>query len=478
MTVADFNIALPEIILALYAIIALMFGAFGGKDRVAVPLVWVTAALFVALSIWIGFMGSGTNTAFGGMFIDDPFARFFKITILLSAAAVMVMSQDFMSRFNLMRFEFPVLLTLSVLGMCMMTSAGDLMSLYIGLELQALSLYIIAAMRRDSLRSSEAGLKYFIIGSLSAGLLLYGASLIYGYAGTTLFSGIISTLGPDMPIGMLFGIVFMLAGLAYEISAVPFHMWTPDVYEGSPTPVTAFFATAPKVAGLAVIARLAIDAFGVVPDQWTQVLAAFAVATMFLGAIGGIGQWDFKRLMAYSSISHMGFALIGLAAGTAEGIEAAMIYMAIYVVMNVGAFAFIMAMERNGRPIGDIRTLNMYSKAEPTKALALSVLLFSLAGVPPFVGFFAKFVVFKAAIDASMTWLAFLGVIAAVIGAFYYLRIVYYMYFGTDEEPIDSPMSPVQWTMLVATAVMMLVGSVNLFGMEPVAHAAARAFMN
>ena len=476
MTPADFTTVLPEIVLAGYAMAALLAGVYTTKDKLAPMLVWATAGLFVVLAFWIG-SGDGARSAFGGMFIDDPFARFAKVTILLSAAAVLVMALDYMVRRDLLRFEYPILIALSVVGMMMMVSAGDLMSLYMGLELQSLALYVIASMRRDSAKSSEAGLKYFVLGALSSGLLLYGASLVYGFAGTTLFSGILSTVQDGVPLGLLFGLVFMLAGLAFKVSAAPFHMWTPDVYEGSPTPVTAFFATAPKVAAMALIARLAQDAFGAVPGQWGQVLAALAVASMFLGAVAAIGQRDIKRLMAYSSIAHMGYALIGLAVGTAYGVQATLIYMAIYVTMNVGTFAFILSLERDGRPVTDITALNMFAKREPLKALAMLVLLFSLAGVPPMLGFFAKFYVLKAAVDAGMVWLAVAGAVASVIGAFYYLRIVYYMYFGSEQDPVDSRMAPVQWAMLMGVAVIMLVGIVNLFGMEPVAAAAAEALV-
>ena len=335
MTPADLNTILPEIVLALFAMSALIFGVFTGKDAVARRLVWATVAVFVVLALWIATTGTGARQAFGGLFQDDPFARFAKVTILLSAAAVLAMSQDYMARRNLLRFEYPVLIALSVVGMMMMVSAGDLMALYMGLELQSLALYVVAALRRDSVKSTEAGLKYFVLGALSSGLLLYGASLTYGFAGTTLFSGILSQLGDGVPLGLLFGLVFMLAGLAFKVSAAPFHMWTPDVYEGSPTPVTAFFATAPKVAAMALLARLAHDAFGTIPGDWGQVVAALAVASMALGAVAAIGQRDIKRLMAYSSIAHMGYALMGLAAGTAQGVQAMLVYMAIYVTMNV-----------------------------------------------------------------------------------------------------------------------------------------------
>ncbi len=477
MPSTDFSIVLPEVALAIYAMAALMFGVYTTKDAMAGLILRVTAGLFVVLAFWIGLNGQGAQVAFGGMFIDDAFARFAKITILLSAAAVLLVGQDYMARRDLLRFEYPILVALSVLGMMMMVSSGDLMSLYMGLELQSLALYVVASLRRDSAKSSEAGLKYFVLGALSSGLLLYGASLVYGYAGTTLFSGILSTLDEEIPLGLLLGLVFMLAGLAFKVSAAPFHMWTPDVYEGSPTPVTMFFATAPKVAAMALIARLTQDAFGAIPKDWGQVLAALAVISMFLGAVAAIGQKDLKRLMAYSSIAHMGYALIGLAAGTVGGVQAMLVYMAIYVTMNVGTFAFILSMERDGRPVTDIASLNMFSKTEPMKALALLVLLFSLAGVPPMVGFFGKFYVLQAAVDADLTWLAIAGAVASVIGAFYYLRIVYLMYFGVEGDGVESRMVPVQWVALVACAVIMLAGIVNLFGIEAVAATAAEALV-
>ena len=477
MTSADFQTLLPEIVLAGYAMTALTVAVYTTKDKLAATLVWATAGLFVALALYIGAGGAGERLVFNGLFVDDPFARFAKVTILLSAAAVLVMSQDYMTRRELLRFEYPILVTLSVVGMMVMVSSADLITLYMGLELQSLALYVIASIRRDSARSSEAGLKYFVLGALSSGLLLYGASLVYGYAGTTQFAGILSTVQDGVPLGLLFGLVFMLAGLAFKVSAAPFHMWTPDVYEGSPTPVTAFFATAPKVAAMALIARLVQDAFGGIPGQWGQVLAALAVVSMFLGAVAAIGQRDIKRLMAYSSIAHMGYALIGLCVGTAYGVQATMIYMAIYVTMNVGTFAFILSMERDGRPVSDIAGLNQFAKKEPLKALAMLVLLFSLAGVPPMVGFFGKFYVLKAAVDAGWVWLAVAGAIASVIGAFYYLRIVYFMYFGAEQEPVDSRMAPVQWGMLVAVAAIMVLGIVNLFGIEAPAAMAAEALV-
>lgn len=479
MTSADFSVVLPEVLLAIFAMACLMLGAYGGKDKMANTILWSTAAAMAGLAVWIGLTGEGSTIAFGGMFIDDAFARFAKITILLAGASILLISEDFMIKNNLLRFEYPILIALASIGMMMMVSSGDLMALYMGLELQSLALYVIASLRRDSVKSTEAGLKYFVLGALSSGLLLYGASLTYGFAGTTLFSGIITaTVDGHVSLGLLFGLVFMITGLAFKISAVPFHMWTPDVYEGSPTPITAFFATAPKIAAMGLFARVLFDAFGDITSDWSQIIALLSVASMFLGAIAAVGQRNIKRLMAYSSISHMGFALMGLAAGTVGGVQAMLIYMAIYVTMNIGTFAFIISMERDGRHITDIGALNMLSKKEPLKALAMLVLLFSLAGVPPLVGFFGKFYVLKAAVDANLIWLAIAGVIASVIGAFYYLRIIFYMYFGDDSDSIDGSMAPVQWLFLMASAAIMVVGVINLFGIESLAAMAADSLVN
>jgi NADH-quinone oxidoreductase subunit N len=478
MTPTDFSTVLPEVTLAICAMAALLGAVYTGKDALASTLNWAMAGLFVVLAFWIGAGTSGERVAFGGMFNDDPFARFAKVTILLSAAAVLVISHDFMVKRGLLRFEYPILVALAVLGMMFMVSAGDLIALYMGLELQSLALYVVASLRRDSVKSSEAGLKYFVLGSLSSGILLYGASLTYGYSGTTSFAGILSTLGQgDVPLGLLFGLMFLITGLAFKVSAVPFHMWTPDVYEGSPTPVTAFFATAPKVAAMALLARLMYDAFGSIPAQWGQVIALMAVLSMFVGAIAAIGQRDIKRLMAYSSIAHMGFALIGLASGSVFGVQAMLIYMVIYVSMNIGTFAFILSMERDGVPVTTIDSLNMLSKKAPLQAFAMLVLLFSLAGVPPMLGFFGKFYVLQAAVSADMAWLAIAGAIASVIGAFYYLRIVFYMYFGKEGVGIDARMGVVQSGALLASAAIMVFGIVNLFGVESIALVAAQTLV-
>lgn len=478
MISADIQIVLPEIVLAVFAMAALLFGVYTSKDKIASPLTWVTAAVFVVMSFWIATRAPG-GAAFGGMFVDDGFARFAKVVILLSAAAILAMSEGYMAKRDLLRFEFPLLIALAAVGMMVMVSAGDLIALYMGLELQSLALYVVASLRRDSVKSTEAGLKYFVLGALSSGLLLYGASLTYGFAGTTMFSGIVeAATDGHVSVGLLFGLVFMLAGLAFKVSAAPFHMWTPDVYEGSPAPVTAFFATAPKMAAMGLFARVVHDAFGNVTADWGQIVAFLSVASMFLGAVAAIGQRNIKRLMAYSSIAHMGFALMGLASGTAFGVQAMLIYMAIYVTMNIGTFAFILSMERNGQLVTDISALNMYSKHEPLKALALLVLMFSLAGVPPLVGFFGKFYVLQAAVQADMAWLAIAGVIASVIGAFYYIRIVFLMYFGEETEALDKPTSKAPWVFLMASAAIMVLGVVNLFGIETPAMLAAATLVN
>jgi NADH-quinone oxidoreductase subunit N len=414
------------------------------------------------------------------MFVDDGFARFSKVVVLLSAAAVLIMGEGYMRTRGLLRFEYPILIALSAVGMMMMVSAGDLMSLYMGLELQSLALYVVASLRRDSVKSTEAGLKYFVLGALSSGLLLYGASLVYGYAGTTVFSGIIQTaVHGEVSLGLLFGLIFLISGLAFKVSAVPFHMWTPDVYEGAPTPVTAFFATAPKMAAMCLFARVMHDAFGGAVADWQQIVALLSLLSMFLGAVAAIGQTNIKRLMAYSSIAHMGYALMGLAAGTVLGVEAMLVYMAIYITMNIGTFAFILLMEKDGQPVTDIASLNMYAIAQPGRAFAMLVLLFSLAGVPPMLGFFGKLYVLRAAYDAGLAWLAIAGVIASVIGAFYYLRIVFYMYFGEEQaDGLDVNKSPILWGFLMASAAIMVFGIINMFGVEAAATAAAATLVN
>jgi NADH-quinone oxidoreductase subunit N len=343
------------------------------------------------------------------------------------------------------RFEFPVLMLFATLGMMMMISANNLMSLYLGLELQSLSLYVLAAFRRDDLRSSEAGLKYFVLGALSSGMLLYGCSLIYGFAGTTSFGALAGLFadaaggGEAVPTGVVVGLVFLSAGLAFKVSAVPFHMWTPDVYEGAPTAVTAFFATAPKVAAMALFVRVLMGPFGGLVEQWQQIVIFISLASMILGALAAISQTNIKRLMAYSSIGHVGYALVGLAAGTEEGVRGVAVYLAIYIFMNVGTFACILCMRQKDRMVEGIEDLKGLSKTDPMMALALAVFMFSMAGIPPLAGFFGKLFVFSAAIDAGLYGLAIIGILTSVVGAFYYMRIVKFMYFDDPEEAFDRP---------------------------------------
>ena len=474
----DLSVILPELCLAIFAMVSLMAGVYAKADLSRL-IFWITIGALTLTGFWIGFMPVGEKTAFEGTFINDGFARFAKVVILWGAAAILTLSQDYLDRYNLLKFEFPVLVVLSVIGMMAMVSAGDLMVLYLGLELQSLALYVVASFRRDSLRSTEAGLKYFVLGALSSGLLLYGASLVYGFSGTTTFAGIAEVVRTnDLSFGLLIGLVFLCAGMAFKVSAVPFHMWTPDVYEGSPIPVTAFFATAPKVAAAAMFARVLFEAFGAATADWQQILALLSVLSMFLGAIAAIGQTNIKRLMAYSSISHMGFALMGLAAGTEQGVQSLLIYLAIYVTMNVGVFAFILNMSRDGTPIMDISSLGLYSKREPGRAAALAVLMFSLAGVPPLVGFFGKYYVLLAAVDAGLTWLAIAGVIASVIGAYYYLRIVFLMYFGEESNMLNGGISLTHWVFLGGSAFFMVAGVINLFGVDAIAATAAATLVN
>ena len=480
MIASDFSTVVPEVFLSLYAMLALVVFVYSGKDKHAALSIWLTSGVFLLLAAIIGLSSAPDTTSFNGMFVDDNFARFAKVVILLSAATVLVMGQDYAAKHDMLKFEYPLLVALSVVGMMVMVSAGSLLTLYMGLELQSLALYVIAAFRRDSAKSTEAGLKYFVLGALSSGLLLYGASLVYGFAGTVEFAGIMqATQGGDLSMGLLLGLVFVISGMAFKVSAAPFHMWAPDVYEGAPTPVTAFFATAPKMAAMGLFARVVHDAFGGVIGEWQQVVAVLSVVSMFLGAVAAIGQGDIKRLMAYSSIAHMGFALMGLASGTAFGVQAMMVYMAIYVTMNIGMFAFILTMERDGRPVSDIASLHMYSQKEPLKALCVAALMFSMAGVPPLVGFFGKFYVLRAAYEANMAWLAVAGVVASVIGAFYYIRIVYFIYFGEAGEPLDA--NPVRrlHIILVVSAALMIAGTFfSLFGIETLAQIAADSLAN
>lgn len=430
----------PELLLAAGALILLMLGAFGG-ERIT-PVINALAVILIAVCALGLIVWPQEGAAFNNAFIVDPFARLLKILVLIGAGVALVMSIGFNRAEKFERFEYPVLIVIATLGMLMMISANDLIALYLGLELQSLALYVVAAINRDSLRSTEAGLKYFVLGALSSGMLLYGASLVYGFTGQTTFAGIAAALHGGSPsIGLIFGLVFLLAGLAFKISAVPFHMWTPDVYEGAPTPVTAFFAAAPKVAAMALVIRVVVVPFAPITGDWQQIVTFISIASMVLGAFAAIGQRNIKRLMAYSSIGHMGFALVGLAAGNQVGVRGVILYMLIYMAMTLGAFACILAMRRKDGAVEDISDLAGLSKTNPVMAFMLAMILFSLAGIPPLAGFFAKFYVFLAAIDAGLYVLSVIGVLASVVGAYYYLRIIKIMYF---DEPAGSfqPMSP------------------------------------
>jgi NADH-quinone oxidoreductase subunit N len=431
---------LPELLLLGGALALLLLGAAGG-DRVKGMVDGAALLLLlgaIALLLWIP---GERLEAFGGSFVLDSFARFFKVLALAGTVATLFMSIDFWRKEGLERFEYGILVLLAAAGMMTLVSARDLITLYLGLELMSLSLYVIAAFDRDNLRSSEAGLKYFVLGALSSGMLLYGASLLYGFTGTVMFDGI-AAAAKEPTIGLVFGIVFLLAGFAFKVSAVPFHMWTPDVYEGAPTPVTAFFAAAPKVAAIAVFARVSIEAFPNVMAQWQQIVIFVSIASMVLGAFAAIGQTNIKRLMAYSSIGHVGYALVGLSAGTVAGVQGVLVYMAIYVAMTLGAFACILAMRRQGTAVEEIDELAGLSSTHPAMAFMLAALLFSLAGIPPLAGFFAKFYVFLAAIEAGLYVLAVIGVLASVVGAFYYLRIVKIMYMDEPKPAFERMAAP------------------------------------
>src|ERR1700685_2533028 len=445
---------LPEIVLGLGAMALLMLGAYGDA-RTGRAIDGLAIALLVAAGVILYLLPAGKLVSFNGSFVVDNFARFLKILALTGSAVAIAMSLDYAKQERQQRFEYSVLVLLSTLGMLMLISAADLIALYLGLELMILRLYVVAASHRDSLRATEAGLKYFVLGALSSGMLLYGASLIYGFTGTVSFAGI-AKASAHGGIGLVFGLVFLFAGLCFKVSAVPFHMWTPDVYERAPTPVTAFFASAPKVAAIALFVRAAVGAFpGIVP-QWQQIIVFVAIASMALGSFAAIGQSNVKRLMAYSSIGHMGFALVGLAAGTTEGAQGVLVYITIYVAMTLGTFSVILTMKRNGQHVENISDFGGLSRTNPLLAFFFAMLLFSLAGIPPLAGFFAKFYVFVAAIKAGLFTLAVIGVLASVVGAFYYLTIVKVMYF-------DEPLAKLHSMRIECRTVLAVAGLFNIF---------------
>ena len=438
----DYATAAPEIFLAVSAMVLLMLGVFRG-DQSTKLLSWLAVAAFAATLLMVLRAPAESSVSFAGMYVADGFTAFVKILVLIAAAGGLILSLGYIKEEGMSRFEYPVLFVLATLGMLMMISANDLIALYMGIELQSLALYVVAAFKRDSLRSTEAGLKYFVLGALSSGMLLYGCSLIYGFTGATGFDAIAAAIKEQehASIGLIVGIVFLCAGLAFKVSAVPFHMWTPDVYEGAPTPVTAFFAVAPKIAAMALFMRALIVPFVAISADWQQIIIVISVASMLLGAFAAIWQNNIKRLMAYSSIGHVGYALIGLAAGSAEGVRAVLIYLSIYVAMNLGTFACILCMRRKTGMVEGITDLAGLSKSNPLMALALAVFMFSMAGIPPLGGFFGKFYVFVAAMNAELYTLAVIGVLASVVGAFYYLRIIKIMYFDEPAESFEAPMA-------------------------------------
>jgi NADH-quinone oxidoreductase subunit N len=474
----------PELTLAIGAMLLLMVGVFSG-DRHSGIVTWACVALLGITAFFVVTGSTGRVEAFAGGMVVDDFARFMKLTVLAGSTLALLISIEYLRDEKLMRFEYPLLIALATLGMLVMISANDLIVLYLGLELQSLALYVLASFARDSARSSEAGLKYFVLGALSSGMLLYGASLIYGFTGSTNFTAIADVVATLTKadhqallhnVGILFGLIFLLAGLAFKVSAVPFHMWTPDVYEGSPTPVTAFFAAAPKIAAMALFLRVVFGPFAEATYPWFQIVALISVASMILGAVAAIGQSNIKRLMAYSSIGHMGYALIGLAAATPEGVQGVLIYLVIYMVMTIGTFVVILMMRRNGKPVESVADLTGLSERDPTSAYLLAVMMFSLAGIPPLAGFWGKFFVFLAAVHAGLYALAVVGFVTSVIGAYYYLNIIRVMFFFEKAAPaFEKPLGAINAALLAVTSALVLMFVVAPAPLVDAARAAAQS---
>ena len=437
----DLELVLPELILAIGAMALLMAGAFGGQ-RSCRSVTWGAIAVIAAAGLAAVAVTGPRAAPFGGQLVVDSFGVFMKWLVFIGSALGLVMAADYNRREGIDRPEYPVLVVFAALGMSVMISANDLITLYVGVELQSLALYVLAAFRRDSARSTEAGVKYFVLGALSSGMLLYGCSLVYGFAGSTGFDTLARLIGAGREApgaGLVVGLALTIAGLAFKVSAAPFHMWTPDVYEGAPTPVTAFFSVAPKIAALALFVRVMTGPFADLFQQWQQIVILLSVLSMLVGAFAAIRQTNVKRLLAYSSIGHVGFALVGLAAGTEDGVRGVAVYMAIYLATNLGAFCCVLAMRVRGRMLEEIRDLSGLSRSAPLLAFALAVFMFSMAGIPPLAGFFGKLYVFLAAVDAGLYPLAVIGVLASVVSAFYYLRIVKVMYFDEPSDAFDRP---------------------------------------
>lgn len=461
------SMTLPELVLAVGAIVLMLVSAWGKQAAargVSIAAVFVLAGAGVAL---VG-NGSSGGTAFDGMYRADAFAAFAKVLIYIASAVAIIIAPRFFARTSGddLKPEYPVLILLSACGMGMMVSASDLLLLYVGLELQSLAAYVLASFMRRDTRSAEAGLKYFVLGALASGILLYGVSLVYGFAGTTLFSDIANAYAGPRNMGLLFGLVFVFAGLAFKLAAVPFHMWTPDVYEGAPTPVTAFFASAPKVAAMAMALRVAVEAMGPAVLEWRQIVIFAALASIILGAVGAIGQKNIKRLLAYSSINNVGFALIGLAAGSAQGVAGVLFYLAVYIVMTLGSFLIVLQMrDEQGQPVETVASLAGLSRTRPALAFALMIFMFSLAGIPPLFGFWAKYAVFEAAVQAGLLSLAVIGIAASTIGAFYYLRVVKTMYFDEPAPAYGREPALVEGGLTLAAAIV--ISPASLFLIAP-----------
>ena len=465
---------LPEVILAVSAILLMLGAAFGGRKSTSM-IGWLSVTALIGATIALIGAPSHAGPLFNGLIDADLFASFGKALIFPSAAVAIIAAQGWFEPDSEHGAEYPVLILFSAVGMSVMVSATNLISLYVGLELQSLAAYVLASYRRSDERSAEAGLKYFVLGALASGILLYGISLLYGFTGTMSFTGLSAAFGRgDLALGLLFGLVFVLAGMAFKISAVPFHMWTPDVYEGAPTPVTAFFASAPKIAAVLLATRLCLVALGPATDAWRQIVIVAALASIFLGAIAAFGQTNFKRLLAYSSINNVGFALIGLAAGGAEGASAVLFYMAVYVVMTLGAFLCVLWMrDSDGRPVESIASLSGLSQTRPALAAALAIFMFSLAGVPPLFGFWPKLLVFTAAVQSGYVALAVAGIVGTVVGAYYYIMIVKVMYFDDPATPYGRVRQPLQGALILVAA--LLVSPLGYLLVGPLGHYTARA---
>ncbi|MDB5663207.1 MAG: NADH:ubiquinone oxidoreductase subunit [Sphingomonas bacterium] len=466
-------LTLPELILSTGSLALLMIAAWSG-DKATRAISWGAVGLLAAASFaLLGPAGHG-GLAFDGLYHADRFAAFAKLLIFIAAAVSIIIAPNFFARGGSLRAEYPILILLSSVGMGMMASAGDLLSLYIGLELQSLAAYVLASFMRRDTRSAEAGLKYFVLGALASGILLYGISLVYGFTATTQFSGIAVALADGLSTGELFGIVFILAGIAFKISAVPFHMWTPDVYEGAPTPVTAFFASAPKVAAMALLIRVAIEAMGPATDAWRQIVVFSALASTILGGVAAINQSNIKRLLAYSSINNVGFALFGLAAGTADGVAATLTYMAVYVAMTLGSFLCVLQMRNaDGEPVETIASLSGLSRTRPALAAAMAMFMFSLAGIPPLFGFWPKFLVFDALVGIGLWPLAMVGIATSVIGAYYYLKIVKTMYFDEPATAYAPAASKLEGGLIAVAA--LFVSPLGYLAIGPLAVASGAA---